>query len=83
MPCSALYAWACSRIESTSASSIGAVGAAGIEKADEHLVSPYFFRSVRSERNSRRRSGFFRNEPRMMLFVIFESMSFTPRHCMQ
>ena len=59
------------------------VGAAGVEEADEHLFSPYFVRPARSERNSRLRSGFFRNEPRMMLFVIFESESFTPRHFMQ
>ncbi len=59
------------------------VRAAGVEEADEHFLSPYFDRPARSERNSRRRSGFFRNEPRMMLLVIFESASFTPRHFMQ
>ena len=59
------------------------VRAAGVEEADEHLFSPYFVRPARSERNSLRRSGFFRNEPRMTLFVIFVSESFTPRHFMQ
>ena len=40
-------------------------------------------RSLNSDKNSARRFGSFRKDPRITLLIIFESLSLTPRHCMQ
>ena len=83
MPCSELCFW--ERLEDRGDESVVDLpgGPARVEKAYQHVVSPYSFRSVSSERNSLRRSGFLRKEPLITLLVILESMSLTPRHCMQ
>ena len=56
-------------------------------------MPPWDYRRARAEfnrpgprsnaRNSLRRLGFFKNAPRITLLTIFESVSLTPRHCMQ